>query len=386
MDHPAGAADIFTTEYMDQRSEYDRACSLCSSDESKPLLIEEDDDDLSKQLGRGRYPRLVSRSGETNVVHFDTRSRKIFGQMSFMFHVLIGMRAWKLVILFFLSYVVSYFVIGAVLWFTHDMSEFHGIHTYLEAVVFTGYTMTTVGFGNQYPKHPESSIIPLLSVVFSLLMDAFWLGVIFARIASPRPLRHTVLFSKQGVLYNNEQSCYTFACRMINLRLRYPWVDLSAKMTLSTYDTATDSIVMEELKVVDEAMLFFDIPWEIKHQITNDSPLLPLIMAQGSFDKHRGEIIVELNGQDPLTGNCMKKRFSYCAHEILRDYGFVGIVSSPPDGSGYRVDLTRFHNVTPSIIGQGSKYGVFPPAADSNATPKVEVVATTGGDNSAAQL
>merc|ERR1711865_971837 len=248
MDQPAGAADIFTTEYMDQRTEYERACSMCgTADEGKPLLVEDDDDNLSRQLGRGQYPRLVSRSGETNVVHFDKRSRKILGQTSFMFHVLIGMRAWKLVLLFFLSYIVSYFVIGAVLWFTHDMSEFHGIHSYLEAVVFTGYTMTTVGFGNQYPKHPESSIVPLASVVFSLLMDAFWLGVIFARIASPRPLRHTVLFSKQAVLYNtNERSCYTFSCRMINLRLRYPWIDLTIKMTLSIYDASTDSIVMEE--------------------------------------------------------------------------------------------------------------------------------------------
>jgi len=228
-------------------------------------------------------------------------------------------------------------------------------------------------------------------------MDAFWLGVIFARIASPRPLRHTVLFSKQAVLYNtDEQSCYTFACRMVNLRLRYPWIDLTAKMTLSTYDDSTGSIVMQELQVEEEAAIFFDIPWEIKHRITNDSPLLPYISEPGSFDRCRGEIIFELNGQDPLTGNCMKKRFSYCAHEVLRDYSFVGIITSPTDTSGasnpgYKVDLTRFHNVTPCSPGAGkggSRYGVFPPASTivNVKDAPVEVAASTGAGTSAAQL
>lgn len=342
---PTGSADIFTTEYMDEEEiGYERSCSsMCGGDEQRPLLPDTADVTVGT-LGRGHYPRLVARSGETNVVHFNSRSRKILTQMGFMFHVLIGMRAWKLVILFFMSYLVSYFVIGAVLWFSHDMSEFHGIHTYFEAVVFTGYTMTTVGFGNQYPTNPAASILPLCSVVLSLLMDAFWLGVIFARISSPRPLRHTVLFSKSAVMYNeSEQACYLFSCRMINLRLRYPWVDLSVKMTLSLYEPKTQSFEMHDLKVEENGNIFFDLPWDIKHLCTNDSPLQQALTNPAEFDRRRGEIILELNGQDPLTGNCMKKRFSYCAHEVLRDRNFVCIVSSGGE-EGYSVDLTQFHN------------------------------------------
>jgi len=373
---PSGSADIFTTEYMDEydsASSYERSCaSMCGNpDETRPLLPD-DDESSGFTLGRGGYPRLVSRSGETNVVHFNSRSRKILTQMGFMFHVLIGMRAWKLVILFFMSYIVSYFVIGAALWYSHDVSEFHGIHSYLEAVVFTGYTMTTVGFGNQYPTNPTASILPLASVVLSLLMDAFWLGVIFARISSPRPLRHTVLFSKQAVVYPaSEQACSTFACRMINLRLRYPWVDLSVSMTLSLYNEATQNFEMYALPVQEGGTIFFDLPWEIRHLLTNDSPLQQAICNPGDFDRRRGEIIVELNGQDPLTGNCMKKRFSYCANEVLRDRRFVSIVTSSDSAEGYSVDLTQFHNTeehgtygavpdkaimeTPAAVGSGSQ-------------------------------
>jgi potassium inwardly-rectifying channel subfamily J len=352
MAHAAGSADIYTTEYMENDlipQAIERTCSpMCGErEETKPLITDERD---TKQLGHGQYPRLLSRAGETNVVHYDKRSRKILTQMGFMFHVLIGMRAWKLVVLFFVSYIASYFIIGGIMWCSHDVSEFHGIHNYWEAVVFTGYTMTTVGFGNQYPTHPQSAIMPLFAVVFSLLMDAFWLGVIFARIATPRPLRHTILFSKHAVLYKHQQSCYTFSCRAVNLRVRYPWVDLNTKMTLSLYDHSTQSIQMHDLKISSDSSPFLDIPCELQHEITNDSPLLRFINNESNFDEERGEILVELNGQDPLTGNCMKKRFSYIADEIVRDFRFAGVLSDATQDRGYGVDLTKFHEIEPQPI------------------------------------
>ena len=108
--------------------------------------------------------------------------------MGYTFHVLIGMRPCKIVSLFFLSYTLAYLILGGVLWSLHDVTEFHGIDNYWEAppplviirkpyplpspqlapaacanpnaplpqaVTFIGYTMATVGFGNQYPKVPS---------------------------------------------------------------------------------------------------------------------------------------------------------------------------------------------------------------------------------------
>ena len=348
----------------------DRTCGLPFCPEDAPLLLDGGSVVDSQRFGAGDYPRLVSRGGETNVVHSDTRSRKILGQMGFMFHVLIGMRAWKLVILFFLSYLVSYLIIGAVLFFTHDTSEksndFHGVHTYWEAVVFMAYTMTTVGFGNQYPKHPQASILPLMSVVFGLLMDAFWLGVIFARIASPRPLRHTVLFSQNAVLYKqgNEQT-YTLSCRLVNLRVRYPWVDLSVRMSLVLYDRVRSEIKIADLPTTEDACPFFDLPMEVNHVITNDSPMARFIKSKEDFELERGEVVIELNGQDPITGNCMKKRFSYVSNEIVQDATFAGIISElEGEEEGYEVDLTKFHEMRPTTmpghgqsISGGASYG-----------------------------
>jgi len=361
------AGGIYATEYMDSGD--DRTCGLPFCPEDAPLLPAANREIVeSKLLGAGQYPRLVSRGGETNVVHYDTRSRKILGQMGFMFHVLIGMRAWKLVLLFFLSYLTSYLILGGILFLTHDTSpksnDFHGVHTYWEAVVFMAYTMTTVGFGNQYPKHPQASILPLMSVVFGLLMDAFWLGVIFARIASPRPLRHTVLFSQNAVLYKsgNDQR-YTLSCRLVNLRVRYPWVDLSIKMSLVLFDQANMKLKVIDLKTDEECSPFFDLPYEVNHVVTNDSPLARLVDNKELFEVERGEVIVELNGQDPITGNCMKKRFSYISNEIVQDATFTGVLRelNSNDEEGYEVDLTKFHDMHiiagPEAVGKAAVAG-----------------------------
>jgi len=362
--------EFYTTEYMAPWTHEKMFKSVFGGAEEQPLL---EADSVEKQLGQGGYPRLVRRTGETNVTHYETRRRRVLSEMGYTFHVLIGMRPCKIVSLFFLSYTLAYLILGGVLWSLHDVTEFHGIDNYWEAVTFIGYTMATVGFGNQYPKAPQSSILPLLAVVFALLLDAFWLGVIMARIGSPRPLRHTLLFSKYAVLYDAGHSSFTLACRMVNLRVRYPWVDTKITMSLAVYDSSEDKCPphMFDLPIRDSAELFMDLPWEICHQVTNDSPFLRFVTervgGESTFSQERGEIIVEVWGTDPLTGNSVNRRFSYCANEILRDHGFVGILRdcSRDGGTGYEVDLTRFHDVLPLNPGQavgqaetsGSAYG-----------------------------
>jgi len=341
-------SNIYATEYIDGGNEVACPGGFCGE---RDALLADCPPNPNCAVNGGQYPRLVRRDGETNVTHKDTRSRQVLTQWGFVFHVLIGMNAWKLVLLFFLSYIASYFVVGAAIWCAHGAKGFHGVKSYWEAVIFTGYTMTTVGLGNQYPKDNIGNILPIFAVVFGLLMDAFWLGVIFARIASPRPLRHTILFSKRAVLVTEPgDSCSTFQCRLVNLRVRYPWIDLSIVVTLALWDEEHQMIVMKNLQVANEAAPFLDCPWMLRHRVNDDSPLKEILADPSKFENQRGEIIIELNGQDPLTGNCMKKRFSYVASEIFRDYKFVNVMKTDKhakDTCEYVVDLTHFHDLEP---------------------------------------
>merc|ERR1711939_245639 len=185
----------------------------------------------------------------------------------------------------------------------------------------------------------------MASVILGLLMDAFWLGVIFARISSPRPLRHTILFSEKAVIYTDSNGMQVFDCRMVNLRHRYPWIDLGITITLNTFEKG--KLNMTNLQVFDDAEPFIDAPWHVRHHVLNGSLLQELLSTPGAFENRRGEIIIELNGQDPLTGNCMKKRFSYNANEICHNMEFVPILSTSKDGEGYVVDISKFHDIEP---------------------------------------
>jgi len=337
-----GDADIYDTEYIDDKN----SCFECDS-ERKRLL---DEDDTKQSCGHGEYPRLIARDGETNVKIRDSMPghRRVCFQMGYAFHSMIGLKPYKLVAMFLTSY-CCVFLLGGGLIYLSDITDIHGVGCYFDAVIFVGYTMTTVGFGNQYPKKPESSILPLFMVVCGLLLDAFWLGIIFARISSPRPLRHTLLLSKHAVLthHSGSDAAPTFACRLVNLRNRYQWVDLSLKLTLSTWNHQTNSIKMEPLRVENDIVSpFLDLPWTVRHCVDEQSPMHKLLKLENGFDDSRAEVIVELNGQDPLTGNCMLKRFSYVANEILRGQAFVNVVSNEAD-STYSVDMARFHDTEP---------------------------------------
>jgi len=131
-------------------------------------------------------------------------------------------------------------------------------------------------------------------------------------------------------------------------------------MSLMLYDSVSQTIKVQDLKVNDEAAPFFDLPLEIQHTITNDSPLQRFISNPDAMDTERGEIVVELDGQDPITGNCMKKRFSYKSNEIVKDATFVGIIGASKDSDmeGYDVDLTSFHDMQISTSSStGGNYG-----------------------------
>lgn len=331
--------NIYATEYVDYG-----ACG-------DPLDVESQEPIHAGQAGPGGYARLVGRDGDVNIGMSDTRRRRILGTLSYGFHTLIGMRAWKLIALFFTTYIFTFMFFGCIVYLTQisGKAEYRGVDNYFDAVIFVGYTMTTVGFGNQYPHAADASIVPLLTVLLSLLLDAFWLGIIFARISSPRPLRHTILFSKYAVVNMQPGDVHnTLRFRFINLRVNYPWIDLVVTLRLATWDPLKQAMRMRRLELSNECEPFMDIPWTVEHEITPESPLMLLLAQPDSFSGQRGEIIIELDGQDPLTGNCMKTRFSYIADEIYRDHELVNILTlGGKNNMEYRADLTQFHAIKP---------------------------------------
>lgn len=87
------------------------------------------------------------------------------------------------------------------------ISEYLGCNLQLtslrEAYLFSLETMTTVGYGtNDYLFGHCWIMLPMLSsqACIGLLIDAFLIGILFARLSRPQTRASTVIFSKHAVI------------------------------------------------------------------------------------------------------------------------------------------------------------------------------------------
>ena len=71
---------------------------------------------------------------------------------------------------------------------------------------------------------------------------------------------------------------------------------------------------------------------------------------QQHIERSALEVVVILEGIDPLTGCTVQARHSYVGAELLWDHEFVPCVSRGPIGSGLRavVDFDRLHQTRPA--------------------------------------
>lgn len=302
------------------------------------------------------YPRLVQRDGSSRVVLKDAEKRSrgfCASTVGATFHTMISWPWWKFFFAFIMCYVVGYFFWGLMIYWERKAgdNDVHGLSdNFMGCMFYAAYTMSTVGYGDTYPENDAGSVIPLMAIVFQIAVDAFWVGVLVARIVNPHPISHTVLFSNRAVICKvgggpvipnstTPAACNILVCRTINLRTKYPWVDMKIRMFFVSWDPAVGQLVFQSLPL-DNVPFYMDIPTNVTHHITPRSPLYNL--SQQSMVDRRGEVVVELEGYDPLTGGGMKKRFSYISNEIFVNHTFYDVLSLDNNGC-YVVNLADFH-------------------------------------------
>merc|ERR1711907_916840 len=90
--------------------------------------------------------------------------------------------------------------------------------------------------------------------------------------------------------------------------------------------------------------LFMDIPSYVTHYITPSSPLYNL--SKERMVQEFGEVVIEVEGFDPITSGGVKKRFSYVAEEIFVGHAFYDVLSLDNHGC-YIVNVGDFHRTKP---------------------------------------
>lgn len=197
---------------------------------------------------------------------------------------------------------------------------------------------------------PEAIFIMCLQSISGLIIQAFMVGIVFAKMTRPKLRTQTLQFSKNAVICERDgQLCLMF--RVGDMRKSHIIAANIRAQLIRIKKTKEGEILSNfqtELEVHADGCdgnLFFIWPMTIVHHIDENSPLYYLSASNILNDKF--EIVVILEGTIESTGQTTQARSSYLASEVLWGQRFEPVVSYNKDRQGYEVNYSKFDNTLP---------------------------------------
>jgi len=100
----------------------------------------------------------------------------------------------------------------------------------------------------------------------------------------------------------------------------------------------------------------FNLPWTVGHPMDNDSPLFGMTAAE--FRESGVEIVVVLEGIDPITSNSLQIRWPYPSERVIWGHVFLNTIKrTRPDPSGVSsmsaplsIFMENFHRTIPQDL------------------------------------
>ncbi|XP_026468805.1 G protein-activated inward rectifier potassium channel 3-like isoform X2 [Ctenocephalides felis] len=313
--------------------------------------------------------RAVLKNGDCNVLQ-SRLSRRRLRFLQDIFTTLVDTQ-WRWTLLAFaLSFILSWLAFAVIWWlisFTHgDLEEAHlpqhqdennwvpcifNIQSFTSCFLFSVETQHTIGYGVRTTTEecPEAIFMMCLQSIVGVMIQAFMVGIVFAKMTRPKHRTQTLLFSKCAVICQRDgELCLMF--RVGDMRKSHI-IGASVRAQLIRSKTTKEGEVLSqfqtELEVgADdcESDLFFIWPMTIVHRINSDSPMYGLSAAD--LLQERIEIVVILEGTIESTGQTTQARSSYINTEILWGHRFDPVVNYNKERQCYEVDYSRFNETT----------------------------------------
>ncbi|XP_062560595.1 G protein-activated inward rectifier potassium channel 3-like isoform X5 [Armigeres subalbatus] len=307
--------------------------------------------------------RVIFKQGDCNVVQGNVAKRRR-RYLQDIFTTLVDFK-WRWTLLVFaLSFILSWLGF-AIIWYlisyshgdiaAHAMGDTQHepcvtcIYGFTSAFLFSLETQHTIGYGNRFVTEecPEAVFILALQSITGLFIQAFMVGIVFAKLSRPKKRAQTLLFSRNAVICHRDGvPCLMF--RVGDMRKSHI---IEAHVTAQiirrrvTKEGETLPFYQQNMEVScdggDERLMFI-WPTIVVHKIDKDSPLYTL-SAQDVL-RERFEIVVMLEGVVESTGMTTQARSSYLPSEVLWGHRFESVVSFKRDTGEYEVDYTMFNN------------------------------------------
>ncbi|XP_023717716.1 G protein-activated inward rectifier potassium channel 3 [Cryptotermes secundus] len=223
------------------------------------------------------------------------------------------------------------------------------ISGFASCFLFSVETQHTIGYGSRHTTEecPEAIFVMCLQSIVGVMIQAFMVGIVFAKLSRPKKRTQTLLFSRNAVICQRDgYLCLMF--RVGDMRKSHI-VEAHVRAQLIKRKVTQEGELLpyyqHELTVGgdgEEDKIFFIWPTTIVHKIDPSSPLYVLSAAE--MIRERFEIVVILEGVIESTGMTTQARSSYLPSEVLWGHRFEPLVSFKKDTGEYEVDYSLFNN------------------------------------------
>ncbi|VVC28463.1 Hypothetical protein CINCED_3A003144 [Cinara cedri] len=313
---------------------------------------------------RRQYRRVVFKHGECNVVQGKVAKRRRKYLQDIFTTLVDAQWRWTLLV-FAMNFMLSWLGFAVVWWLialNHgdlDLSVrdnnstwepcVREVYSFTSCFLFSVETQHTIGYGSKHTTEecPQAIFIMCLQSIVGVMIQAFMVGVVFAKLSRPKKRTQTLLFSRNAVICQRDGIlCLMFRVgdmrksHIIEAHVRAQLI--KKKMTI---EGELLPFHQQELKVGgdgEEDRIFFIWPTTIVHKITPESPLYMLSAAD--FLQEKFEIVVVLEGVIESTGMTTQARSSYLPNEILWGHRFETLVSFKKETGEHEVDYSLFNN------------------------------------------
>lgn len=263
---------------------------------------------------------------------------------------------------FSMGFILSWLCFAVIWWlicFTHGDLEHIGdekwtpcvnnLHSFTSAFLYSIETQHTIGYGSRFTTEecPEAIFIMCVQSIAGVMIQAFMVGVVFAKLSRPKKRTQTLLFSRNAVVsLRDGKLCLMF--RVGDMRRSHIIESHVQAQLIKKKMTAEGEILPHYLANVKVAFdncddnIFFIWPCTLVHVIDEQSPFYH--MSARDLLRENFEMVVILEGCIESTGMTTQARSSYLPSEILWGHRFEQLVNYRKETGEYEVDYSRFNN------------------------------------------
>lgn len=338
--------------------------------------MEEVYDSLLEPLSGTRYKELSSNNSKVRRLVSRSNGRSLARHVNLWtryprfvkdhFTTLVNAR-WYIIFAVVTSCFVCSWIVFAVLWLIIAHINEHCVasgneevlKSFSTALLFAVETQVTIGYGELFINSQCTGGLLLLLVqcVFAYFMEAFLLGLVFAKLSRPRQRAKTILFSnefivtnsKQGVSVQQDEVAMVRSVRLRIADIRYSQlVEAHVRLYLywNKHSCGDDSreLQQHELDVGYDSgrdRVFLLLPIEVTHVIRPGSPLDN--WSNAMFEKEDYELVVVLEGIVEATGMTSQVVWSYLPSEVCFNQQFSPMVDRQHNGE-WQVDFSKLND------------------------------------------